>query len=65
MSTVIDVVLTEDRLTNARLGKVDAQLQYAQGLADLAFFTGRFPHTGGTEVLQLVTTLTSGSFDGK
>jgi outer membrane protein TolC len=45
MSTVIDVVLTEDRLTSAQRSLVFARLECAQARATLAYQTGALPGT--------------------
>ena len=41
LGTIIDVLLTEDKLTNAVLGQTDAQYQFALGLAQMTFELGR------------------------
>ena len=41
LSTVIELLFTEDRLTNALLNMVSAQLQYAIAIANVHFQTGR------------------------
>ena len=40
LSTLIDVILTEDRLTGAAISNIDAQSQYAIGIMQLRFETG-------------------------
>ncbi len=40
MSTLIDVIVTEDRLTGAAVSNIGAQSQYAIGLTQLRFETG-------------------------
>lgn len=40
MSTLIDVIMTEDRLTGAAISNIGAQSQYAIGLTQLRFETG-------------------------
>jgi outer membrane protein TolC len=40
LSTVIDLVLTEDRLTQSQLDEIDAESGYAEALAQLRFETG-------------------------
>jgi outer membrane protein TolC len=45
LSTVIDVVLTEERLTQAQLSRVQSQLAFAVALAQLRSVTGELPAT--------------------
>jgi outer membrane protein TolC len=43
LSTVIDVVLTEERLTQAQLSRVQSELSYAVALAQLSRDSGGLP----------------------
>jgi outer membrane protein TolC len=60
VATVIDVVLTEERLTNAELNHINARLRVAQSFTNFAFYTGRLPYQTGNIGSQLVSFLETG-----
>jgi outer membrane protein TolC len=53
MSTLIDVIVTEDRLTGAAIGNIGAQSQYAIGIIQLRFETGTLLNGGSRN--QIIT----------
>ena len=53
MSTLFDVIIVEDRLRNAQLSEVTAQVRYAQALARLRFETGALIIEGGDLAAQV------------
>ena len=64
MATVIDVVLTEDRLTSAQRSLVSARLECAQARALLAYQTGALPGTLSSVEDSLLDLLVTGSRHG-
>ena len=63
ISTIIDLVLTEERLMGARLAQTDARLAYFQGLAQLAYLTGCLPVDAGGVSKPLEQLLLKGQWD--
>lgn len=63
ISTIIDLVLTQDRLTSARLVLVAARLNQLQVLAQLAFLTGTLPSEPGDVSASLLPLLLEGRWD--
>jgi outer membrane protein TolC len=64
MATVIDVVLTEDRLTTAQRSLVAARLECAQARAMLAYKTGEIPGSLTSLDDSLLGLLVTGSSNG-
>ncbi|HET7584232.1 MAG TPA: TolC family protein [Gemmatimonadaceae bacterium] len=50
MSTLFDVILAEDGLTNARLSEITSEQSYAAAIARLRFATGTLVHVDGLHV---------------
>ena len=65
MATVIDVVLTEDRLTSAQRSLVNAQLNCARARAILAYESGLLPASFDTVKPSLLDLLLTGSSHGE
>jgi len=63
ISTIIDLVLTQDRLTSARFVQVDARLGQLQVLAQLAFLMGALPSEPGDVSSSLLPLLLDGRWD--
>jgi outer membrane protein TolC len=64
MATIIDLVLTEERLTGSQLSLVEARLAVALGVLDLAYQTGSLPFDEEGVSSALAELLVTGSFDG-
>jgi outer membrane protein len=64
MATVIDVVLTEDRLTSAQRSLVSARLECAQARATLAYQSGALPGALSALADSLLDLLLTGSTHG-
>jgi outer membrane protein TolC len=50
MSTLFDVILAEDGLTNARLSEITSEQSYAAAIARLRFATGTLVHVDGLHI---------------
>jgi hypothetical protein len=59
LSTVIDQILTEDRLTRSLLDQLSAELGYAQSIARFRFETGTLLAAGPTLSAVDLATLTT------
>jgi len=64
MSTIINLVITQNQLTSAQIAQVDARLSLAYGLVALAYQTGQLPYEEAGITPELVDTLTKGRRDG-
>jgi outer membrane protein TolC len=51
LSTIIDVILTEDKMTNARLNEISDQERYAELVAQLAFEAGTITEPEGERAI--------------
>jgi outer membrane protein TolC len=49
LSTIVDLILTEDRLTQSLLDEIDARLNYATAVARLRFETGTLVGDSGSD----------------
>ena len=63
LSTVIDVVLTEERLTQAQLSRVQSELNYAVALAQLSRDSGGLP-ASEADLQSSASLITPGSPNG-
>ena len=62
MSTIIDILVMEDRLTTAQIDALRARRNYAVALTTLAFSTGSFPESETFETANFVDTMQNGSW---
>ena len=62
LATVIDLIVTEDRLTSSLLAEVDAKLSYATAVAQLRFETGTLLAPGDKESAVVYQNLTTVPF---